>query len=161
MERNRRSKPAPRELSRLYWSTDFSTSISPDPLFVEPGDSDFRLLSGSPCIDAGHNNAIAGITDTDLDGNPRFADDQATADTGCGVPVVVDMGAYEFQGNPATVLFGDVNGDGRVGVMDLFALIQCMGSGDPNCCVADLDLDGEVGMSDVMLLIPLIVRTIE
>ncbi len=31
--------------------------------------------ASSPLIDAGHNWAIAGITDTDLDGNPRFADD--------------------------------------------------------------------------------------
>jgi hypothetical protein len=30
-------------------------------------------------------------------GNPRFADDPATADAGCGVPVVVDLGAYELQ----------------------------------------------------------------
>ena len=70
------------------------------------------------------------------------------------MPVVVDMGAYEYQGEPATVLFGDVNGDGRVGVRDLVTLTQCMGSGDPDCCVADLDLDGEVGTSDIALLIP-------
>jgi hypothetical protein len=29
-----------------------------------------------------------------------------------------------------------------------------MGSDDPACRVADLDVDGEVEMSDVMLLIP-------
>jgi hypothetical protein len=121
---------------------------------------DFHLSDGSPCIDAGHNNAIADLADTDLDGNPRFADDPATGDTGCGVPVVVDMGAFEFQGEPATVLFGDLDGNGRVGIRDLVSLIQCMGSDEPACCVADLDLDGEVGMSDVMLLIHMLVHSL-
>ncbi len=135
-------------------------NIDVDPLFVDPENGDFRLSPGSPCIDAGNNNAIADLTDTDLDGNPRFADDPATADTGCGVPVIVDMGAYEYQGIPATVLFGDVNGDGSVRVSDLIALIPCMGSDDPACCVADLDVDGEVGVSDLMLLIHMLVQSV-
>jgi hypothetical protein len=135
-------------------------NIDEDPLFVDPANGDFRLSVGSPCIDAGANNAIADLADTDLVGNPRFADDPATADTGCGAPVIVDMGAYEYQGDPASVLFGDINGDGRVGVVDLVALIQCVGSGDPDCCVADLDLDGEVGMSDMTLLMPKVVQSV-
>jgi hypothetical protein len=74
--------------------------------------------------------------------------------------VKVDMGAYEFQGKPARVLFGDIDGDGRVGIRDLVTLIQCIGSDDPACCVADLDLDGEVGLSDVMLLIPKLIHSV-
>ncbi len=151
------------------WSNDASTvnvsysnlqdgwqgtgNINADPLFVDPDNGNFRLSPGSPCIDAGHNNAIADLTDIDLDGNPRFADDPATDDTGCGVPVVVDMGAYEYQGNAAAVVFADLNGDGFVGVADLMILNQCMGSGDPGCCVADLDLDGEANVLDAWLLI--------
>jgi len=46
---------------------------------------DLRLQDGSPCIDAGDNEAIAGFK-TDLDDNPRIVND------------IVDMGAYEFQG---------------------------------------------------------------
>ncbi|MHC4219821.1 MAG: dockerin type I domain-containing protein, partial [Planctomycetota bacterium] len=103
---------------------------------------------------------IADLADTDLDGNPRFADDPATPDTGCGMPVVVDMGAYEYQGEPARVVLGDIDGNGRVGIRDLVTLMQCMGSDDPKCCVADLDLDGEVGMSDVMLLIQMLVHSV-
>lgn len=127
-------------------------NIDADPAFADPGNGDFRLSAGSPCIDAGQNNAIAGRTGTDLDGNPRFADDPAAADTGCGVPAVVDMGAYEYQGIPATVVFADLNGDGFVGAADLMLLNGCAGSGDPGCCLADLDFDGVVDMGDRILL---------
>ncbi len=127
-------------------------NIDTDPRFVDPDNGDYRLLPNSPCIDAGHNNAVSDLTDTDLDGNPRFADDPDTSDTGCGVPVVVDMGAYEYQGVPAEVVFADLNGDGFVGVADLMILNGCIGTSDPNCCVADLDLDGVVGMSDRIVM---------
>ncbi len=128
-------------------------NIDADPLFVDPDNGDYRLSAGSPCIDAGNNNAIVNLTDTDLDGNPRFADDPNTSDTGCGLPVVVDMGAYEYQGVPAEVVFGDLNGDGiATFIGDLMILNGCVGSDDPDCCVADLDLDGVVGMSDRILM---------
>jgi parallel beta-helix repeat protein len=87
-----------------------SGNIDDDPLFVRNPDDggdgwgtgdnddfgDLRLQAGSPCIDAGDNDAVpAGVT-TDLDGNPRFVDDPDTVDTGNGTPPIVDMGAYEF-----------------------------------------------------------------
>ncbi|UCG58974.1 MAG: PASTA domain-containing protein, partial [Phycisphaerales bacterium] len=69
-------------------------NINKDPLFA-PGT--LRLSAGSPCIDAGSNDAVpAGIT-TDLAANLRFVDDPHTPDTGSGTPPIVDMGAYEFQ----------------------------------------------------------------
>jgi hypothetical protein len=111
------------------------------------------LSAGSPCIDAGHNNAIAGLVDSDLDGNPRCADDPATDDTGCGVPVVVDMGAFEYQGIPADVTFGDLNGDNLVGLDDFDALLNCWSSADEPCCVADLDLSGSVNVVDFLILL--------
>ena len=128
-------------------------NIDADPLFVIPPNVDFRLSSGSPSIDAGHNWAIAAITDTDLNGNPRFADDPATADTGCGVPVVVDMGAYEFQGNPATVKVGDIDGDGAVAVPDLLTLLAAWGPTGGVCQLADFDLDDIVGVPDLLTLL--------
>jgi hypothetical protein len=128
-------------------------NMDTDPQFVDPDNGDFRLSLGSPCIDAGHNNAIAGLAATDLDGNPRFADDPATGDTGCGVPVVVDMGAYEYQGNPASVTFADLNGDNVVGLDDFDALMGCWSSSDEPCCIADLDMSGSVNVVDVLILL--------
>jgi hypothetical protein len=125
-------------------------NINSDPLFVDPDNGDYRLLPGSPCIDAAHNNAIADVANTDLDGNPRFADDPDTGDTGCGVPVIVDMGAYEFQGDPFSVKFGDIDGDGVVGIVDFLALLADWGTCDADCCLTDLDLDGVVGIIDFL-----------
>jgi hypothetical protein len=128
-------------------------NIDADPMFVDPNNGDYRLSPGSPCIDSGNNNAIAGLADTDFDGNPRFADDPATADMGCGTPAVVDMGAYEFQGDPADVLFADLDGDGAVGFEDFETLMGCWTSSDGPCCLADLDLDGTVGITDFLILL--------
>ena len=75
-------------------------NINEDPLFVEPGywnangtpddanddvwvDGDYHLLPGSPCIDSGDPNYIAGPNETDLDGGPRIIGGR------------IDMGAYE------------------------------------------------------------------
>ncbi len=134
------------------WAGSGANNINQDPLFVDPFAGDYRLQAGSPCIDAGHNWAIAGIAETDLDGNPRFADGPAD-DPGCGVPVVVDMGAYEFQGTPFPVTLGDIDGDGGVHVTDFLDLLGDWGPCNEECCLSDLDLDGEVGVTDFLLLL--------
>jgi hypothetical protein len=73
-------------------------NIDADPMFVDPGNGDYRLQAGTPCIDAGDNTAVPqGIT-IDLDGNPRFLDVPETPDTGNGELPIVDMGAYEALG---------------------------------------------------------------
>ncbi len=130
-----------------------SNNVDADPLFVDPANGDYRLQSGSPAIDAGNSWGTVDITDTDLDGNPRFADDPATVDTGCGVPVIVDMGAYEFQGTPATVKLGDIDADGAVAVPDLLTLLAAWGPTGGGCQLADFDLDGIVAMPDLLILL--------
>ncbi|MEE8155433.1 MAG: choice-of-anchor Q domain-containing protein, partial [Phycisphaerales bacterium] len=74
-------------------------NIDADPLFAQPGADNLRLGFGSPCIDAGDNDAVPDGITTDLDGLPRFVDDPDVDDTGNGTPPIVDMGAYE-GGNP-------------------------------------------------------------
>jgi predicted outer membrane repeat protein len=128
-------------------------NIDQEPLFVDAAAGDFRLMADSPCIDAGHNWATAGIAATDLDGNPRFSDVPGTADTGCGIPVVVDMGAYELGGDPFDVKLGDIDGDGVAGIVDFLLLLGAWGTCLEDCCLADLDPDGNVDISDFLILL--------
>jgi hypothetical protein len=142
-------------------------NIDADPLFVDPVNGDFRLQVDSPCIDAGANNALgADALDLDEDGdtiertpldfagNPRFTDAGANDDTGCGAPVVVDMGLYEIQGdawNPMRI--GDCDGDGDVDAADLLALLAAWGEYDEGCVPGDLDHNGRVDADDLEALL--------
>lgn len=72
-------------------------NIDAPPLFVDPARCDYRLLAGSPGVDAGDNAAIPEDVTTDRRGEPRFADDPETPDTGVGSGAIVDMGAYEVH----------------------------------------------------------------
>lgn len=76
---------------RDWWSFCCTTphpggtgNISSLPKFVYEYGKDFRLLSNSPCVNAGSNLPWM-ATATDLDGNPRIQGG------------IVDMGCYEFQ----------------------------------------------------------------
>jgi parallel beta-helix repeat protein len=68
-------------------------NISTNPFFACPPSGNFRLLGGSPCIDAGANGAPE-LPAEDFDGNPRILAGKTN-----DAPTV-DMGAYEF--NPAS-----------------------------------------------------------
>gem|GEM_PF-1652112 len=104
-------------------------------------DDDVRLRPGSPCIDAGDNeadtntssNGLQPLPDTDLAGNPRFVDDPSTfPDPGYGTPPIVDMGPYEYQ--------PDCNSNGVLDVDDLAAGTSqdCNATGIPDeCDIAD------------------------
>ncbi|MCH8343987.1 MAG: right-handed parallel beta-helix repeat-containing protein [Planctomycetes bacterium] len=148
------------------WFGAGSNNIDADPMFVDPDNEDYHLSAGSPCADAGNNWGVpidaddydgdgntAELFPVDLDGNPRFNADEADFDPGCGVPVVVDMGAYEYQFDPVEdVIFADLNGDGVVGILDLLAVLAAWGDARNNC-LGDLDIDGDVGILDLLTLL--------
>jgi hypothetical protein len=157
-------------------------NINADPLFVDPdgpdndpetwADNNYRLTSGSPCIDAGDNTAVPPDTQDldgdgntseplpfDLDGNRRFVDDPDTPDTGNGPPPIVDMGAFELQVDaggctrqPAWVCDGDVDGNGAVNPVDV-GLVQaafCVAGScaEQDLCQYDLDCNGAINPVD-------------
>ncbi|MHC5002898.1 MAG: choice-of-anchor Q domain-containing protein, partial [Planctomycetota bacterium] len=156
-------------------------NIEADPAFARPPDpgldldwgtedddyGDLRLQPGSPCIDAGHNWGLpvdafdldgdgrtSELIPFDLDGNPRISADDERLDHGCGVPAVVDMGAYEHQHDPVDqVLLGDINADGAVDTADLMEILVDWGPCEEPCCLSDLDLNGHVDVDDVVALI--------
>jgi hypothetical protein len=107
-------------------------NISSVPGFRDPVNN-LRLLSSSPCIDAGDSTAVASTIFVDLDGEMRGVDDPDVEDT--GIPVfglVVDMGAYEVQ-DPCEPGGGndcpeDLTGDERVNIFDLLELISAWGN---------------------------------
>ncbi|MCL4198352.1 MAG: right-handed parallel beta-helix repeat-containing protein [Phycisphaerales bacterium] len=72
-------------------------NIDLNPRFVDPGNGDYRLGDGSPCIDAGNNALVPPESEFDLDGLPRFVNDLGMPDMGEGTAPIVDMGCYEFQ----------------------------------------------------------------
>jgi hypothetical protein len=89
---------APTGPNYIYYDSTFNYScttplpssgtgnLTSEPLFVNTNAwSNLRLLSNSPCINAGNNAYVVGATD--LDGRPRI------------VNGTVDLGAYEFQPN--------------------------------------------------------------
>ncbi|OQC14691.1 MAG: hypothetical protein BWX73_01691 [Lentisphaerae bacterium ADurb.Bin082] len=74
-------------------------NISGDPCFVDVSHGDFRLRTGSPCLDAGDNRFVQSATD--LAGNPRIDNEK------------VDMGALEGKVE-GRVISGRVQGNGTI-----------------------------------------------
>jgi len=95
----------PRFVEGGYWAdmNDANVGVEPNDPNAVWIDGNYRLLSGSPCIDAGDNNSVPEDTTDldgdgnttepipwDLDGNVRIEDGDDDGNA------VVDMGAYEF-----------------------------------------------------------------
>ncbi|MEZ5606780.1 MAG: IPTL-CTERM sorting domain-containing protein [Burkholderiaceae bacterium] len=86
-----------------------------NPSFMNRADGDYRLLATSDAIDHGDNALMAGLDSTDLNGQPRQVR-------------VLDIGAYEFQGEamPAEPGAG-VNGIPTLGEWSLLSLAVALG----------------------------------
>jgi hypothetical protein len=98
---------APNGPNSIYGSQDYCcttplptsgiNNITAPPLFLNQPAGDFRLQSGSPCINAGNNNFAP--SGTDLAGYPRIRG------------AAVDIGAFEFQDSqPALGIVGSGGG---------------------------------------------------
>src|SRR6266540_1876919 len=114
--------------------------IDSDPLFADPLSGDFRLLPGSPAIDAGDP-----ASPPDADGSRR------------------DLGA-SFPGLPPHYIFirGDPNGDGRVDISDvILILFGLFVSRDYLTCpdAADANDDGVLDVTDPVLILGFLFRS--
>jgi len=70
---------------------NFATPVPPS-LPLSAG-GDYHLQPGSPCIDRGNIGLIFSLSNTDLEGNPRFINGGNLSP----FPLEVDMGTFEVQ----------------------------------------------------------------
>ena len=115
--------------------------INEEPAFADADNDDYRLVAGSPGIDAGDPDFVPDPGETDLAGHPRMR---------CGQ---VDMGAYEF-GMP-----GDIDCDGVTDLTDFAEWTDCMTDPrtevdpfplyDETCADLDVDADGDIDLLDL------------
>jgi len=123
-------------------------NTSQNPLFADSSVGNFRLWPGSPCIDAGDDDAVpAGVT-TDLDGRDRIADGD------CDGWAIVDMGAYEFD----WAYIGDFSGDCDVDFEDfaIFAATWLREEGEWQfnaACDISIPSDGVIDMADLEVFV--------
>jgi len=126
---------------------DNDNNIDVDPLFVDPPpvgpgtDGDLRLLACSPAINAGDNSALPMSITTDLDGNPRFYNGG-----------IVDMGAYEFQGDPLNITDVSITNETCPGATDgsiaiTATCVTCSGgNADIRYSIDNLDFSNTTGI---------------
>lgn len=137
-------------------------NISADPMLAADSRSAYRLLPGSPCIDAGSNAAFpADAADLDADGDtteplpldlrglPRFIDDPGVSEPAGVPPPVADMGSAEFQADAAGCP-GDWDADGVSNSRDLSAFLGAWGqSMQLGPWLADMNANGVIDSGDI------------
>jgi hypothetical protein len=140
-------------------------NINDHPGFKGPGN--YRLELGSPCIDAGDNDAVP-CDQFDVNENLEDCESQTPEDTpdlDLGPRIVavnsqtavVDMGAFERDPEPCSA---DLNNDGVINGLDLGILLfdWSIPPGSPGCdgqtpCESDLNGDGLVNGLDLGILL--------
>jgi len=154
------------EYSDIQGGYSGTGNINVDPLFMDPdgpddipntwADNNYRVSSGSPCIDAGDPAFARRPGETDLDGHLRTWD----GDMSGGIRV--DMGAYEF----GACAYGDGDCSGCMNGVDIqaFALALLNPAGYqaayPLCdaAVTDVNADGIVDTRDIQTLVDILLR---
>ena len=140
-----RSDAVVRWMEREFPSTEFPTPWGPtdrysDPDFVDLAGGDYRLRPDSPA-------SASGV--------PRPGSmDLARTVRG---PGPADLGCYSVSAGGGTAVRGDVNGDGRVTVVDALLVLRMavgLASAVPS---ADLDGDGAVRLADAVVTLRLAV----
>lgn len=134
-------------------------------------DDQLDLQAGSDAIDSGDNNEVAAdLLDVDDDpltvdplplddnGDDRFQDAGGVAGTGVSHAIyttlaLVDIGAYEFEGDATPTPAGDVDGDGDVDFADLNDLLTHWSAAVPTGMNGDLNGDGLVNFEDLNILL--------
>ncbi len=96
---------------------------------------------GSPCIDAGDNEAVPEWLETDVAMGRRIARGRFPFDPSDTVSPNVDIGAFEL-------ILGDLNGDGTSDLSDYTLWFACEGESSDDCDSADLDGDGDLDVLD-------------
>ena len=100
--------------------TIYENCIDEDPLFADPENENYRLNSGSPCINAGSlETPVEILNGLDLDGYQRVSD-------GC-----IDIGAFEFD---LTDIQETIQNEG---------LVRIVGNPVMASSYAEIELDGE------------------
>ncbi|MBN1844671.1 MAG: right-handed parallel beta-helix repeat-containing protein [Sedimentisphaerales bacterium] len=117
---------------------------------------DLHLLPGSPCIEAGTNQADTDGQTPEIDPLPAgdLAGRDRIIDGDCDGDAVVDIGAYEYDRG----LLGDCSGDCVVNLVDyvIFAahwLEAGCDDGNDWCARADIDRRDGVRLDDLLLLV--------
>jgi hypothetical protein len=125
-------------------------NLSSDPLFVDASGGDFHLAAGSPAIDSGNAFLVPTDVTTDLDGQPRIADNPAEPNSGAPFPTHLDRGAYESGGRPYCT--GDIDDDGDIDLADLAAMLSQFGTSGAGLA-GDQDRSGTVDLADLAIML--------
>jgi len=109
----------------------YETNLDLDPFFV--GENDYHLNPISSCINRGIPDTTGlNIPEFDFDGNPRIYE---------GENPRIDIGAYEYQGEPIP-FFADFTSDGNLGCVPFIVQFTDISEGDIISWEWDFDNDG-------------------